>query len=153
MKIASTQYTLKTKSFEIYLSGCAGNPKCSGCYSPELWDFNFGDEISSNFFLKAIEKIKRFDSLIDNIFIIGGDPLDQPKEELISLVKEFIPMNKKIWLFTRKELEEIPTEIKDIFDYIKTGKYIPELITEDNIQCGIKLATSNQKIHKKGTDY
>lgn len=153
MKIASTQYTLKTKSFEIYLSGCSGNPKCPGCYSPELWDFNVGQDVSSEFIAKSTEKILRFDSIIDNIFILGGDPLDQPKEDLLSLIKEFIPLNKKTWLFTRKELETVPSEIKEQFDYIKTGKYILELTTDDNVQYEIKLATSNQKIHKKGIDY
>lgn len=153
MKIASTQYTLKTKSFEIYLSGCSGSPKCSGCYSPELWDFNIGQDVSNELIGKSREKILRFDSIIDNIFILGGDPLDQPTEEIASLVKDFLPLDKKMWLFTRKEIEEIPVEIKNIFDYIKTGRYIPELTSENNIQCGIKLATSNQKIHKKGVDY
>lgn len=153
MKIASTQYTLKTKSFEIYLSGCSGSPKCFGCYSPELWDFNVGQDVSSEFIGKSIEKILRFSSIIDNIFILGGDPLDQPPEEIISLAKNLLPLDKKMWLFTRKEIEEIPVEIKNIFDYIKTGRHIPELTSENNIQCGIKLATSNQKIHKKGVDY
>lgn len=153
MKIASTQYTLKTKSFEIYLSGCSASPKCSGCYSPELWDFNIGQDVSNESIRKSIEKINRFDSLIDNIFILGGDPMDQPTKEVVSLAKEFLPLGKKMWVFTRKEIEEIPVEIKNIFDYIKTGKYMPELTSENNIQCGIKLATSNQKIHKKGVDY
>ena len=44
MKIAGTQFTLKTKSFEIYVSGCAGNPHCKGCHNPETWDFNVGEE-------------------------------------------------------------------------------------------------------------
>ena len=42
---------------------------------------------------------------------------------------------------------------KELCDYIKTGSYIEELKCDDNIQYGIKLATSNQKINKKGIDY
>ena len=38
-------------------------------------------------------------------------------------------------------------------DYIKCGKYIPELTTDDNIQYGVHLATSNQRIYKCGVDY
>ena len=37
---------------------------------------------------------------------------------------------------------------KKMVDYIKIGAYIPELTTDDNIQFGIKLATSNQKIYR-----
>jgi glutaminase len=38
-------------------------------------------------------------------------------------------------------------------DYIKTGRYIPELKVNENVHYGINLATSNQKIYKKGIDY
>ena len=43
--------------------------------------------------------------------------------------------------------------IKELCDYIKTGEYDESLKCENNIQYGIKLATSNQKINKKGIDY
>jgi pyruvate-formate lyase-activating enzyme len=39
------------------------------------------------------------------------------------------------------------------FDYIKCGRYEEEKKTEDNIEYGVKLASSNQKIYKKGVDY
>ena len=44
MNIVSTQYTLSTKSLEIYLAGCSGQPKCKGCHNPMLWDFNMGEK-------------------------------------------------------------------------------------------------------------
>ena len=39
------------------------------------------------------------------------------------------------------------------FDYIKCGRYKEELKTDDNIQYGIKLASSNQHIYRRGIDY
>lgn len=145
MNIVSTQFNLNNKILEIYLSGCYGN--CCNCHNPELKDFSIGDYYLDEL-LKIIQKINEFNSLIDNIWILGGEPLDQNHNELIKMLINLKQTNKKIWLFTRYEIDEISEEIIECCDYIKTGKYIPQLTTDDNIQYGIKLATSNQKIYK-----
>lgn len=98
-------------------------------------------------------KIKSFDNVIDNIMIFGGEPLDQKMIELIDLLDYLKQFNKKIWIFTRYDLNEVPLIIKDRCDYLKCGKYNPQNRTDNNIQYGIKLATSNQHIYKKGLDY
>jgi anaerobic ribonucleoside-triphosphate reductase activating protein len=153
MRITSTQYTLQNKSFEIYLSGCNGNPKCEGCYNQELWDFNIGEEYTLEYFGDLQQKIYRFKNIIDNIMILGGEPLDQNINDFSYFIKDMKSFNKDLWLFTRYELNEIEPTILNQFDYVKTGKYIKELSVDNNIQYGIKLATSNQKIYKKGIDY
>jgi anaerobic ribonucleoside-triphosphate reductase activating protein len=151
MKIASTQYNLQNKSFEIYLSGCKGN--CNGCYNPELKDFTVGKNIDKYYINTIINKINEFKNLIDSIWVLGGDPLDQKHLELIDLIYDLKYCNKEIWLWTRYDLNKIPCGIKGFFDYIKCGEYINTLSCDDNIQFGIKLSTSNQKIYKKGLDY
>ena len=85
--------------------------------------------------------------------IFGGEPLDNNLDDLYQLLIDLDGIEKPIWLFTRYEISEIPEFIKKFCTYIKCGKYIPELTTEDSVQYGIKLATSNQKIYKKGIDY
>lgn len=147
MNIVSTQFTLEHNSFDIYLSGCKGQPKCEGCHNKELWDFNVGKPYQA-WLPKIIEKIKTFDSLIDNIMILGGEPLDQSLDDLLTLLKQLKTVNKKIWLFTRYALIDIPVEVVKHVDYIKTGRYMPELKTSDNIQYKIPLASSNQTIFK-----
>jgi len=146
MNIASTQFTLKNRSFEIYLSGCDGLCGTS-CHNYELRDFNIGIPYQQKIF-DIIEKIKDFDLLIDNIWILGGEPLLQNHDELTNLLCDLKTTNKKIWLWTRFNLDEVPLNIKDKCDYIKTGMYIPKLKTEENIQYGIKIATLNQTINK-----
>lgn len=154
MNILATQFTLATKSFEIYISGCAGNPHCKGCHNPLSWDFNLGEQFNEDYFkLNIKNKVEEFDNLISNIMIFGGEPLDNDHNELFKLLQMLKTLNKPIWLFTRYELEDVPKFIKCHCDYIKCGKYIPELTTDNNIQYGIKLATSNQKIYKDGIDY
>lgn len=148
MNILYIDFTLKYKSLDIYVAGCSGNPHCSQCHNRESWDFNQGELYNSQYFLKIKKQVIEFDLLIDNIMIFGGEPLDQNYLYLLNMMTDLKTLDKKIWLFTRYELNEVPLEIKVLCDYIKTGKYIPELATEDNIQYGIKIASSNQKIHK-----
>ena len=152
MNIISTQYTLNTKAFEIYVSGCKGNPHCEGCFSPETWAFEQGEYFDNTYFEKLKTKITEFDSLIDNIMIFGGEPLDQDMSDfgiLLSLLKD--NFNKPIWVFTHYELEKsleiLGTHILNI-DFLKCGAYIPALKVEKNNHYGINLATSNQQIYK-----
>ena len=147
MNILSTQYTLEYKSFDIYVAGCSGNPHCASCHNQESWDFNQGIYYKNEF--DAInDKITDFDNMIDNIMIFGGEPLDQNIDDLSELLMFLKRFNKNIWLFTRYKLNEVPDDIKLYCNYIKTGRYIEELKCENNIQYGIKLATTNQKINK-----
>ncbi len=148
MRIASTQYTANTKSFEIYLSGCYGS--CFNCHNPELKDFNIGEELDEDYIEEILDKINTFNNLIDNIWILGGEPLDQNQIELLSLLYTLNSCtDKKIWLFTRYELDEIPNEVKNLCDYIKTGCYEESLKVDDYVMYGVKIATSNQKIYSK----
>ena len=77
--------------------------------------------------------------MIDNIWILGGEPLDNNILELLDLLNIIYKTNKIIWLWTRYEIEEIPEDIIEYCNYIKTGEYVPELSVDDNIQYGIKL--------------
>ena len=153
MRILATQYTLSTKSLEIYVAGCNGQPHCKNCHNPESWNFNNGDLYTKDYLSAIKEKIADNPLLIKNIMIFGGEPLDQNKSELFFLLKDLKLFNLPIWIFTRYDITEIYDFVKEYCDYIKCGRYIEELKTDDNIQYGIKLATSNQKIYKKGVDY
>lgn len=148
-KIVSTQFNLRNRALEIYFSGCKRN--CYGCHNPELQDFNKGIDYYK--WLKQINlKLVEFDSIIDNVWILGGEPLDNDYWNIFEVILH-IPKDKQIWLFTGYDFEEVPLIFKIWCNYIKCGAYIEELKTSDNIQYGIKLATSNQKIYKKGKDY
>lgn len=156
MNIIGTQYTLSRKAYEIYVAGCAGNPHCEGCHTPETWDFGAGTPYKDE--LGAIWRdMADFAPLIDRIMIFGGEPLDQDIEELEALLSWLREaFHKEIWLFTRFSLSEatnIFPRLTELCDYIKCGAYVPALSVDDNIQHGIKLATANQNIYKRGLDY
>lgn len=154
LQIAHIEYSMNTKSLDIFTIGCNGF--CKGCCNPEIknWDVT-GINIED-----AIKKIKilnkEFDKIIDRIIIVGGDPVDAYKKypldlkELLNEIKTNV--KKPIFLFTRYDFWNIPKDILDRVDYVKTGEYKPELTTDNNICYGIKLATENQIIWKKNSD-
>ena len=163
LKFAHIEYSMSTTSLDIFTIGCGNGSTdplkcaCKGCCNPEIRDWNL-DGLTSAQVLEKVEQLNfKFNKLITRILIVGGDPYDgylrYPKE-MISFLKNLKgALQKPVYLFTRHELVDIKIEIKEYCDFIKVGAYIPELITDNNIQYGIKLATSNQKIYKKGKDY
>ena len=81
-----------------------------------------------------------------NLVLSGGDPYSTiNRKETYNFIKKFkeeLP-NIKIWIYTGYKLEQVDK------NYLK----YTELKTNDNYYYDIKLATSNQKIYKKGVDY
>ena len=157
MNIASVDYSLATRSVDIYLAGCHA-PHCEGCHNPELWDFGNGKEFGSDVLQRVRGLTEEFDNLVDSIFIMGGEPLDQCNWNLTALLTciKGRPETryKNLVLFTRYSLLSIPSFIKDRCDYIKTGRYLPHLPTTTRADyLGIQLGSANQRIHKKGVSY
>lgn len=148
MRILSTQYSVDTSSFDIYLAGCNAAPKCEGCCNPESWAFNQGKKYDKNYFASIKNKVETFDTLIDKIMILGGEPLDQDLGELSMFIQDLCSLNKEIWLFTHYSYSQVPLYFIDGVDYLKTGRHIPKYRTENNIQYGVKLSSSNQNIFK-----
>lgn len=154
MNITHWDFNFDTSSIDIYVSGCK-EPHCEGCHNSELWDFNVGMDYKG--FLKDIlARMEMYDGLIDNVSVMGGEPLDQDLDDLFDLIAWLDSVkspNTKIWLYTRYPLMKVPDEIKGLTDFIKSGPFVLSKVTNGNRQYGIKLASSNQKVYKRGVDY
>ena len=150
LQIEYIEYSPLTRSLDIFTIGCDGS--CKGCCNPQIKDWNLKGLNINQTITKIKDLYNQFEILIDKFIIVGGDPVDGEIKtkgqvsELINQIKYF--SNKPVYVFTRHDLSEIPDSILYSANYIKTGAYIPELTTDNNIQYGIKLATSNQKIYK-----
>lgn len=151
LQFAHIEYSMATKSIDIFNCGCDAMPKCSGCFNSELWDWNCKG-ISVEEVCKKVEELtNKFTTLVDRFLLVGGDPVDayiRYPQEYTELLFKLNSLYKPIFLFTRHNIEEVPKELLRQVDYVKVGAYIPELTIDSNIQYGIKLATSNQKIIK-----
>jgi len=153
MYIAGTEYSLKHRAFEIYVAGC-NEPHCPGCHNPELWDFKVGDKFIAKTIDQLIDKIQNADNMVENIWILGGEPLDQPLLfDLVTMARALrFSTQKPIWLFTRYELDEIDPDVASNFDYIKTGRYLRDE-QSNHVEHGVTLATANQHIRIRGIDF
>jgi anaerobic ribonucleoside-triphosphate reductase activating protein len=161
LKFAHVEYSITTKSLDLFNIGCGKGitdlndsnfDGCKQCCNPELrcWEL---DGHSPEFVLDKVKDLNNtFDKLVDRVLLVGGDPVDayirypQEMHEFILNVRDIV--KKPIYLFTRHGIEQIPKDLIELVDFVKVGAYIPELKCDDNIQYGIKLATSNQKIYK-----
>ena len=129
---------------EIYISGCYR--QCPNCHNPELLDFDFGLPLK----LKVLKHLLQKTSFLSDVFaVLGGDLLCQDEAEAKEFSKYLRQVFKKkeLWLFTGAEMEKIPDWVREIYDVIKTGRYIEEL------KCEGFPSSTNQKVWKKGVDY
>lgn len=151
MNVFDLEYNLNNKAVEIYVAGCTRG--CKGCHNPETWPFNAGKPMDKEC-LQEMHKTIDCD-LVENVWILGGEPLQQEVHSLLTLLKSirYSHPEKKIWLFTSYELSEVPPELLIHCDYIKTGRFLCDLPNEDGeLQHGIHLASSNQHVYKKDKD-
>lgn len=144
IRIAGTEYSLKNKSFEIYVQGCYR--KCPGCHNPDTQPFDGGKEVDAAEFCKEIlEKIKPFGNLIQNIYVTGGDILcqkDSVAKTFSSLVSYLFASNYTIWLFTGAEEKDLPYWVWDCYDVIKCGSFDKDNLNPE----GTFPASKNQKL-------
>ena len=146
IRIAGTEFSLKNKSFEIYVQGCYR--RCPGCHNPDTQPFIGGKSVFiPEYITNQYYKVKPYieSGLVKNIYISGGDLLCQEEDKAIefsSLISFWFPPPVNTWLFTGAEEEEIPKWVWDYYDIVKCGKYKEELRNPN----GTFPASSNQKL-------
>lgn len=117
-------------AFEI--TGCKNN--CEGCHSPHLQS-DTGQELTFDLFKKIVGK---YVGLITNVLFMGGEQYKELKQYL-DYVKS---LGIKTTLYTGSC--DVEYDIKHSLDYLKTGRYIPELGALD-------APTTNQRLVKLAT--
>ena len=147
MKYLNYQVVFKEVPDEITLSINITNCpyRCPGCHSPYLQE-DVGEELTFETLSHLIEKHKG----ITCVCFMGGN---QNTQELLEYLKAIKKKNLKTCLYSGCESLKDIEILLPYLDWVKIGRYNELLLTNDNIQYGIKLATSNQHIYKKGVDY
>lgn len=144
MRIAGTEVNLKHKALEIYISGCR-EPHCPGCHNPELWDFSSGVDWKKVWpeLKKKIFELKK-SGLVDNIWLLGGDPLHQTLDELIAFMGCLRESALTIVVWTREY--KIPASVASLANYIKTGPFVENGEAHVDPHLGITLANREQRM-------
>lgn len=153
MNIAAIQYSLDNLALEVYVAGC-NPPHCPRCHNEELWDFENGatfehwEPVLRTYASAYSGEI----NMVKNVWVLGGEPLDQDHGQLTELAQflRSIFRGCRMWLFTRREYNEVPITVRNQFHYIKTGPYKYELPPKSVDIDGNKLTlgSNNQMVHE-----
>ena len=114
----------------LFVSGCRNH--CKGCFQPETWSFNYGQEYDGvNTVNEIIEALSP--EYISGLSILGGDPIERENiSEVVTLcylVKRLYP-DKTIWLYTGYNYEDIAEmypNILEVIDVMVDGPFVEEL--------------------------
>ena len=123
----------------LFLQGC--DRYCDGCHNRDTWDISKGTYYET----AELADIIRVKSYNKKLTITGGEPLYQRDAllELLTMLDDF-----DLCLYTSYELFEVPTDIRDKIDYLKTGRYEKEHRTTTTPYLG---STNQQFIKMKRT--
>lgn len=96
----------------LYIQGCS--IRCEGCFNPETWDFEGGQEFDSAAYAKLNELLNK--PYITRFSILGGEPLERCNwddlNKLLCQLQESKP-GLKIWLYTGYTYEFLMTLIDE----------------------------------------
>lgn len=118
---------------------------CPGCFNQYLKqiknyymeDYEIINEVLSNPFNKGI--------------ILGGLEWTLQAEEMLRLIKLALDNHLEVILYTGLNEQELQNNFPELFKlpiYIKCGRYIKNLHTNNYSMYNVKLSSSNQKIIK-----
>lgn len=121
----------------LFVSGCRNH--CEGCFSPQTWNFDFGEEFTDIQENEIIEACKK--PYISGLTILGGDPFEEENQKrVIDIIKHFKSEcpDKNLWMYTgyvyendlkpgcRKYIEGITDYILDNVDILVDGPFVLE---------------------------
>ena len=141
-------------ALSVFTQGCPH--RCTGCFNPETWDFEGGQEIEQDVLIEIILTNLRKNGIKRNLSILGGEPL-APQNlsftiELIKQTKAKYP-DTKIYIWTGYLYNELPPSTQMILsqycDTIIDGPFDIEQRDLNLKLCGSR----NQRVLRKGVDF
>lgn len=119
----------------LFVSGCTHH--CKGCFQPETWSFDYGEEYTSETEDELIEALRP--DFIDGITLLGGEPFEpQNQAELVKLLRRIraeLP-TKTVWAFSGYTFEEltgesrarcaVTDEMLSMVDVLVDGEFVEE---------------------------
>lgn len=110
----------------LFVSGCRN--RCKGCFNPETWSFDYGEEYTTKTLDKIIKLLDR--SYISGLSILGGDPFEPENlKEVTTLIRlvKFLFQDKTVWVYTGYLYEDLKDlEVMDLIDVLVDGRFIED---------------------------
>lgn len=106
----------------LFVSGCRRH--CKGCFNPETWNFEYGEEFTFETMKYILELLDR--SYIAGLSILGGEPLEPENVEAVTSLCAWVKQmtDKTIWLYTGKRYEEVKDlNIMNFLDVLVDGAF------------------------------
>ena len=93
----------------LFVSGCTTH--CEGCFQPETWDLNYGNDFTEETENRILEMLAP--DYICGLTVLGGEPFEPENQrvlvDFLRKVRRKYP-EKSIWCFTGFTLEMLETE-------------------------------------------
>lgn len=148
----------------LWVSGCPLH--CKGCHNPQLWDFNYGENVPRKEVMEKLIDMIRANGLKRNFSVLGGEPLAPENIEdvmhVINRIRSVFKNEITIYLWTGYTIEVLKEKASKLDEYgkcvnkiLKTidvlieGPYVEELKSPT-----LRLrGSSNQRILLKRHQY
>lgn len=108
----------------VWVTGC--EHKCDGCFNPETWDKNNGDEWKDKQTNQIFNILSQ--DWCSGVTFTGGDPLHPYNRDKIHKLCEYIhnTMHKSVWIYTGYRYEELDKAYLSNIDVLVDGRFIEE---------------------------
>jgi anaerobic ribonucleoside-triphosphate reductase activating protein len=109
----------------LFVSGCRN--RCKGCFNPETWNFNYGQEFTWET-LHEVERLVNHPN-VAGLSILGGDPFEPENREWVETLCAYIKHNcqeKSIWVWTGYDFIEdglIDLPVMKYIDVLVDGRF------------------------------
>lgn len=127
----------------IFVTGC--NHHCKGCFNEEYQDFDFGDKWTDKETIEVIEDLKL--SEVSGLTLIGGEPMEHPKElkEIVEKIKSEV--DKTIWIYSGFTYEKILEDEEKLALLKECDILVDGLFIEKELDLSLRFRGSrNQRV-------
>ncbi len=119
----------------LFVSGCTHH--CKGCFQPETWNFDYGQDYTDDTESEIIEAL--CPDFIDGLTLLGGEPFEPQNQEvlvrLLRRIRRELP-EKSVWAFSGYTFEEltgesrarcgVTDEMLSMVDVLVDGEFVEE---------------------------
>ena len=109
----------------LWVSGCRN--RCKGCFNPETWDFDYGQEFTGKTLMELMDMLRN--PHIKGLSILGGDPFEDENIKTVTDICKIMKANmpdKDIWVWTGYDFIEdglIKYPIMQYIDVLVDGRF------------------------------